>query len=57
MFMPVEEDEKTEGHTESKRKKTRESFFMMGRTAFTEVESEKMLKLLKRYCEEKEKWK
>jgi len=62
MLMPVEEDEKTEGHHESKRKKKQgKAFFLMGRTAFTEVESEKLLKLFKRYCEGtgkgKGKWK
>jgi len=38
MLMPVEEDEKTEGHNGSKRnKKQGKAFFLMGRTAFTEV--------------------
>jgi len=35
--MPVEEDEKTEGHIESKRKENKGKLFLMGRTAFTEV--------------------
>lgn len=68
MFMPVEEDEKTEGHTESKslkknnvskrKKENKGKLIFYGKNCLHGSEKEKKkLMLFKRYCEENGKWK